>query len=284
LVTDEASSFCRIVVAGFRTLNAVWLAPVLLFVILAPQQTGFCAEMLALRSSGGQFPPWLIVAVITGHLSILWFPVLMLSFPWVMGGAAAEFRDQRIPSESRRTYFERANEFYGRSLALWMPVGIALAALLIALYAIPLGFKIRDQLSMAAPVGTPILLTLHPSMIALAMTYWLLAAVIVVAGTLILAAMVLEDIGLRQAVRRSFAFVVNHPADAARLWLFVALLGVPNVLLQHAIFLVPITPAALVAIATTLTVYAAYAVMLIVAVVESVYVARGQGGAQTGGR
>lgn len=274
-VPQEGLSFRRIVAAGFRTVNAVWLAPVLLFVILAPQQTGACAELLALRGSGRQLPPWLIAMAIVGHLSLIWWLVVLFGLPWVVGGAAAQFADHLIPPERRRSYVEHANHFYGRSFALLILSGVLLAALFVPLYALPMWLMTRnDGLFTADDLRTMIDTASHPAMLACTIAYWLAAAVVVTACDLVVAAVVLEDLDLFHAVRRSLSFVRGHRADAARLWLFVMLLGLPDVLLQQAMVLVPMPAIPLLVIAVGTATYNAYAILLNVAVAESLSLAR----------
>lgn len=271
---NQHPSFRAILPTAFRTLHAVPLAPALLFLILAPQQTGATAEFLAFRSSGKQLPPWLIAVLIIGHLSILWLPVLLVSLPWVLGGAAARFRDHLLPPDHPRTYLERANASYGRSFALLIPCVVALAALFVSLYVVPMALLIREALSAGPPGPKPIMMALHPAMIASATALWLAAATVIAAGFLALSASTVENLGPLRATRRALSFLRDHGTDAAQLWLFAALTGLPIVLLHHATFLVPITPASLVAIATTTSTYSAYTLMLILAVAESLYLAR----------
>ncbi|MBA3311862.1 MAG: hypothetical protein H0T47_01025 [Planctomycetaceae bacterium] len=274
-VPEEKPSFRQIVAAGFRTVNAVWLAPVLLFVILAPQQTGACAELLALRASGRQLPPWLIAMAIIGHLSLIWWLVVLLGLPWVVGGAAARFADHLIPPERRRSYVERANHFYGRSFVLLILLGVLLAALFLPLYAVPTWLMIRDELFSAEPDFRAIRSAFsHPAMLACTIAWWLAAAVVIMAWDLIVAAMAIEDMRLSRAVQRGLFFMRDHPADTARFWLFVMLIGLPDLLLQQAMVLVPMAAIPLMAIAIGTATYNAYAIMLTIAVAESLSLAQ----------
>jgi len=267
-------SFRTILPTALRTLHATPLAPALLFLILAPQQTGATAEFLALRASGRQLPPWLIVGVIIGHLSILWFPVLTLTLPWVLGGAAARFRDHLLPPDGPRTYFERANAAYGRSAALLIPAVAALVILFIPLYAVPIALRFRDALLAGPPGPKPIMAVLHPAMIASALAFWLAAAAVITIALLALSAMTLETLNPLRAACRAFTFARDHRADTLQFWLLVILLGLPTVLLHHATFLVPITPASLALIAITTSTYTAYALALTLAAALSLYHAR----------
>ena len=142
----STSSIRRIAATSVRTVNAVWLVPVpLLFVLLAPLQTGACAELLALRASGRQLPPWLIAMAIVGHLSLLWWPVVFCGFPWIVGGAAGQVRDRFLPSERRRGMVEHANRLYGRSFALQVVSCLLLAALVVPCYVLPMWLTTRND-------------------------------------------------------------------------------------------------------------------------------------------
>jgi hypothetical protein len=272
---EQRLAFRQIVVAGFRMVNAVWLAPVLLFVLLVPQQTGACAELLALRASGRQLPPELIVMLIIGHLSLIWWIVVFFGFPWVVGGAAAQFRDHLVRPERRDSYAAHANHFYGRSFGLWILLGPLLAVLVALLYALPMwlltrndgqftGEDVRFMLGMAS----------HPVMLACTIVWWLAAAVIVTACVLVLAAVAIDDLDLFRAARRSLSFARDHWTDVRRLWLFVTLLGLPDVLLQQALVLVPTPAIPLLLIALCVAAYNAYAITLTIAVAESLSLAR----------
>lgn len=274
-VPEKRPPFRRIVAAGFRMVHAVWLAPVLLLVLLAPQQMGACAELLALRASGRQLPPWLIVMAITGHLSLIWWLVVFFGLPWVVGGAAAQFADHLIPPERRNTYAEHANRFYGRSFVLLVLLGLLLAALFVPLYALPMWLMTRnDGLFTAEDLRTVLSTASHPAMLACTIVWWLAAAVVVTACDLVVAAMAVGDLGLLRAARRGLSFARDHRADTARLWLFVMLLGLPDVLLQQTFVLVPMPAIPLLVLGFCVAAYNAYAILLTIAVAESLYLAR----------
>ncbi|HEX6987770.1 MAG TPA: hypothetical protein VF170_20485 [Planctomycetaceae bacterium] len=274
-VPENPPAFRQIAAAGFRTANAVWLAPALLFVLLAPQQTGACAELLALRASGRQLPPWLIAMAIVGHLSLLWWLVVFFGLPWVVGGAAAQFSDRLTEAERRRGYVECANRLYGRSFALLILSGVFLAALFVPLYALPMWLMTRnDGLFTTEDLRAVRDTASHPVMLACTIGYWLAAAAVVAACDLVVAATAAEDLDLFRAARRGLSFARDHRADMARLWLFVTALGLPDVVLQQAMVLVPMPAVPLLVIAIGTATYNAYAILLTVAVAESLYLAR----------
>lgn len=265
----------HLIATSVRTVHAVWLAPVLLFAILAPQQTGACAELLALRASGSQLPPWLIGMVIIGHLSLLWWFIVFFGLPWVVSGAAAQIQDHLIPPEHRRGYVAHANKFYGRTFALLILLGVAFVALFVPLYALPMWLMTRNDGVLTGDDAKLVISTAaHPAMLACTIAWWLATAVAVTACNLVLATMAVEDLDLIRAVRRVLSFVRDHSADAVRLWLFVVLIGLPDVLIQQTLVLVPIPAIPLFAIAIGTAAYNAYAITLAIAVAEALYLAR----------
>lgn len=269
----DGQSFRGLPAYGVRTVSAVWLGPVLLFVLLAPQQTGACAELVVLRESGRQLPPWLIVLAIVGHLSLLWWGVVFFGFPWVVGGAAGRFADRLVPSERRLGYVEQANRFYGRSLVVFVLLCVALAGLFGLLYALPI--DPNDERFTPQDVQDMLFAAKQPAMVGCSVLWWLAAAAVVTACGLVVAAMAVEDVGLPRAIRRALAFAHGHQADAARLWSFVTLLGLPDVVMQQTFVLVPIGAIPLLASGVCVAAYNVWAMMVVVAVGECLYFARG---------
>jgi len=253
--------------------NARWLPRVLLLFLLAPQLFGFYGEVFAFRSSGAQLPPWLIVALLIGHASVLWLPLLSLIFPWIAGGEAAQLRGESVPP-AHRTFIEQANRFYGRSLALSLAAEVVLFVLWLLLYALPLGIFIYEKLA-TVPPGPWIMRTpLHPPIVAFSIAFWLVAAFVIVGWALTIAIMTAGDVGLRHSLLRGIAFLGTRPAEAARFWILVVLIGLPGIALLYAAFFVPVTPMSFVVLATAATCHAASSVVFILAIADSLLVPR----------
>lgn len=271
---NQQPSFRAVIATGVRTVNAVWLAPLLLFVLLAPQQTGACAELLVLRASGRQLPPWMIVLAIVGHLSLLWWIVVFFGLPWIVAGAAAQFRDGLIPPERSRGYAAHANHFYGRSLALWMLIGIVLVLLAALLYLFPMWLMAHGDGPWDEDLEAMFNIRSHPVMLACTALWWLAGAAFVTACDLVLAAVAIDDLDLFRASRRAVSFIRDHRTDTARLWLFVILLGLPDLVLQQTFVLVPMPAVPLLLLGLCTAAYNACAIPLLVAVAESLSLAR----------
>ena len=272
-VAVHAPSFRQTVAAGLGMVKAVPVAAILLFLVLAPQLFGFYGEVFAFRTSGVQLPPWLIVAMLIGHASVLWLPLLSLIFPWIAGGAAALRGEESVPPR-HRTFIEQANRFYGRSLALSLAAEAALFVLWVLLYALPLGLAINATLATVSPGPWIVRMPLHPPIVAFSIGFWLVAAFVIVGWAMTIAIMTAEDIGLRHSLWRGIEFLWSHPAATSRFWIVVVVIGLPGIALLYAAFFVPVTPVFLVVLATVATCHAASSIALILATADSLLAPR----------
>lgn len=271
-VRGGSSSFLTIAAAGFRTVNAVWLAPVLLFVLLAPQQTLACAELAVVRTVPDLEPPGKIAMAFVELLCCL---VVFVGLPWVVGGAAGRFADRLTAPDRPRGYVEQASRFYGRFFVLEVLLGVLLFALFLSVYAAPVWLMIDDEVFSSEPDVAYINgVFSHPAILGCTIVWWLAAAAAVAACELAVAAMALDGSGLFGALREAFSFVRDHRADVARFWLFVTLAGLPDLLLQQTFVLVRIPTSLLLALGFGIAIYNAYAILLTVAVAEALYLAR----------
>lgn len=271
-VPERSPSFLAIAAAGFRTVSAVWLAPLLLFVLLAPQQTLACGELAVVRTVPDLEPPGKIAMA---FVELLCYLVVFLGLPWVVGGAAGRFADRLTPPDRPRGYVEQANRFYGRFFVLEVLLGLLLITLFLGFYAAPVWLMIDDELFSAEPDVAYIRSVFsHPVILGCTIVWWLAAAAVVAACELAVAAMALDDLGLFRALRRAFSFARDHRTDVAWFWLFVMLAGLPDVLLQQTFVLVPMGAQLLLVLGFGVAIYNAYAILLTVAVAEGLYVAR----------
>jgi hypothetical protein len=152
---------------------------------------------------------------------------------------------------------------------------VALAGLFGLLYALPMWLVTRnDGRFTPEDVKDMLFAAKQPALIGCSVLWWLAAAGVVAACDLVVAAMAVEDVGLPRAIRRALAFACGHREDAARLWLLVTLLGLPDVVMQQTFVLVPIDAIPLLGSGVGVAAYNAWAMMVVVAVGAASYFAR----------
>ncbi len=281
--SDGIVPFRELIRAGWRAANETWYAAAIMFALYGPQAIGGAAvAMLVVGEDFQKFqtnpataPKWPLIAMsIFGIGNCFWSVLALFGMPWIVGAAAARIRERLVSPERRHMSFvDAGNRVFGRVLVLtiikWLMIGACgVPSMAASLYV--------SKGALFQPNNTQVAMdmSMHPLVMATNFVTSVAAAAVGVAWLLCIAAVVVEDQGLIGAIERAAGFVKEQRRDTWRLFLLMAVVVIPPLLVQQGAMLMFGFGWTLVATTSLSVIFTVYVELVIMGIVIATYLDR----------